>query len=176
MSDWIPCSERMPEFPRWTAETDELYSGLANELYADYWFCGCGASGLAVALLRDVLRAIEDRTHAPLYADGATGTFDAQGRWTHPPMTAEYKDAHDRLRALIGWEDSDDEAHFWNYLYILDHFDLTEHGTSCRVGWLTDKGRDLLRRLESVDLDALCHGEPTDEGAMPLPDPPTEAT
>lgn len=56
-------------------------------------------------------------------------------------------------------------------LYLLDHWDLTEHGGSVGGSWLSEKGRDVLAvlRLEAEDgfqrLCASCciHGYPWDE-------------
>lgn len=38
-------------------------------------------------------------------------------------------------------------------LYTLDHFDLTEHGSSILGSWLTDKGRDVLNALDKEVAD-----------------------
>lgn len=143
--------------PAWTKETDELYSKLRDDLY-DLWFCGCGAVGCAIRMLRDALRAIENRHLSYELEPQPKGHFASGGRWIHPPDPPLYAAAREALRVAIGREDTETEAHFWNFLYILDHFELTEHGTSCRASWLTDKGRDLLLRLESVDIDDLAHG------------------
>lgn len=56
-------------------------------------------------------------------------------------------------------------------VYLMGHLDLTEHGTSVRGCWLTDKGKEALSFLREygpewddkgwwVDSTGCCHGEP----------------
>ena len=63
-------------------------------------------------------------------------------------------------------------------LYILDHFDLTEHGSGVGGGWLTDKGKAVLEALNRESLDGFetltaghcAHGYNVDTELMDCPE------
>lgn len=48
----------------------------------------------------------------------------------------------DALRGSLGW--TVDERLFYAVMLLLDDRDLIEHGTSIRVPWITNKGREAL--------------------------------
>jgi hypothetical protein len=110
---------RPPLFPE-VASAEQLEAVLASEL----GYCGC-ASGAALTVLRDLLRAAEART-------------DATGD------SAVFAQASRGLEALLseggGWAE-------W-VVYGLEQRDFVWHGFRQVDLWVTDKGRLLLRALE----------------------------
>lgn len=47
--------------------------------------------------------------------------------------------------------------------YFLDDKELTEHGSRADMGWLTDKGKEVLVALKSADIEKLCEAEHVDD-------------
>lgn len=41
----------------------------------------------------------------------------------------------------------------FGYLYTLDAYGLIEHGTDIRYGWLTDKGKEVMKAIFAYDLE-----------------------
>jgi hypothetical protein len=82
--------------------------------------CGCGAPDETMALIRSVLIACK-----------GSETWDAlkkllPGVYSEPNNFAE-----------------------WFLLYVLDHCDLIDHGTTVRCPWLTTKGESFVAAIES---------------------------
>jgi hypothetical protein len=110
---------RPPLFPE-VASREQLEAALGSEL----GYCGC-ASGAALAVLGDLLRAAEARTDAT----GDAAAFAQASRW---------------LEALLagggGWAE-------W-LVYGLEQRGFVWHGFRQTDLWVTDKGRRLLRAVE----------------------------
>jgi hypothetical protein len=108
-----------PLFPE-VASAEQLGSVLESE----FGYCGC-ASGAALVVLHDLLRAAEARTDA-----------------TGDP--AAFSQASHRLEALLaeggGWAE-------W-LVYGLEQRGFVWHGFRQADLWVTDKGRLLLRAVE----------------------------
>ena len=65
--------------------------------------------------------------------------------WTFVRQLAEYlKNVRDRVPMYEG----ENLEKFIAYMYLCDDRGLTEHGSSVLGAWLTDKGKELLKRLE----------------------------
>ena len=65
--------------------------------------------------------------------------------WTFVRQLAEYlKNVRDRVPMFEG----ENLEKFIAYMYLCDDRGLTEHGSSVLGAWLTDKGKELLKRLE----------------------------
>lgn len=70
--------------------------------------------------------------------------------WTFVRQLADYlKNVRDRV-PMYGEENFEK---FVAYMYLCDDRGLTDHGTSVLSAWLTDKGKELLRRLEQEEQD-----------------------
>lgn len=57
----------------------------------------------------------------------------------------------ERLKVLVP-----DDGLEYLLLYMLDHFDLTEHGGSVGGAWLSEKGKAVLEALNRDPLDVIC--------------------
>lgn len=102
-------------------------------MFLDEWFCGCGNPDDARRVLLDLLR------FHPLHT--APGWRELENRLGAPDESE-------------GWR----SGLFYLICYTLDHFDLTEHGSSIGGSWLTAKGeavRDALAREEADGFEAL---------------------
>lgn len=87
-------------------------------------FCGCGIPEMSLRCIRDCLRLIDD-----LHSDKT----DYDGWATERDKIAS--------RPVM-----------YTLWYMLDRLELTEHGGSV-PGWLTDKGHEMLKALEELELD-----------------------
>lgn len=93
--------------------------------YEELNWCGCGCPGEVLTFMRDVLQAINNRSE----------------NWT------------DETNAKIFELVPRDTALGTSYLYMLDAHGLLEHGGSIGGSWLTDKGKDILKMLNSYPLE-----------------------
>jgi len=104
----------------------------------DFYFntlkwCGCGNPDTAFMYMRDVLAALHKRSKN---SRAGTDTWDADS---------------DALYALLNFNACEPLA--LSYLYMLDAHGLTEHGSSVMGSWLTDKGTQLLDKLNNTDIE-----------------------
>jgi hypothetical protein len=100
------------------------------------WMCGCGSPPAAARLVYDVLRVIETRWRECKALD----LFKPSDR---PALDAIWREEDRAMKALLP---SDGVYYF--VLYLLDRWDLLEHGGSVGGSWLTDRGRAVLEALE----------------------------
>jgi len=111
----------------------------------DWWegelnWCGCGNPEAALALTRDVLRAVADHSAAVRSA--------RDHLW--PPSDAA-RGRSDALQARLD-ELLPTQGTRWITLYALDAAGLLEHG-GCLPGWPTDLGLAVLAGLEAHGCD-----------------------
>lgn len=132
------------------SDLEEETKTIAAEVwFDDLDFCGCGNPEIVLTRIRDVLRAIANRSAA----------------WRGMPIMplsnesdhSEY--AKEQLAKTLG----PDQALEYLMLYVLDAADLTEHGGSVGGSWLTPKGEELLAFLESHE-EGEWMGEPLTYG------------
>ena len=87
-------------------------------------FCGCGAPEDSLRYIRDCLRHI-----------------------------ANLKQVHEKQATYEAWGNEGKElmgrAEYFTR-YVLDQKGLTEHGTSIKGAWLTDKGREILADIDTL--------------------------
>lgn len=89
-------------------------------------FCDCGNSKGVSFMIRDILRAIENRTN----------NYDTMD--TKKAYELFYKE----LEKNLGF--NKDSIAFEFILHILNSVDVLEHGSSIKGSWLTDYGREVL--------------------------------
>jgi hypothetical protein len=123
------------------------------------WMCGCGSPESAVRFVYDVLSAIRTRwdDSKPL------SLFRPQDR---PALDRVWAEQAAAMKALLP---TDGIEYF--VLYILNDWDLLEHGVSVGGSWLTEKGKAMLAALDREvgdEFHTLCesscvHGYSTDD-------------
>ena len=104
------------------SETERLLCHLYQIVYSDLNLCGCGWPDEAIALIHELLTAISWGR-----GDGAWQKIRAVRQRLLPTPALEH---------LV--------------ISLLDHADLTDHGTSIRTSWLTDHGKWFLWAVEQV--------------------------
>lgn len=125
-------SDLTPDGDMWLDRDGVSWSGQAEYLgISVLGFCGCGRP---VATLRYVRAALE------LVAMKGPEGFDEHRKWWHETY-APAKDA-------VFKGHSEAEYFMW---YALTDRDLLEHGGGV-PGWLTDKGKQFLADLRTLDL------------------------
>jgi hypothetical protein len=105
------------------------------------WMCGCGSPETVAGFVRDVLTAYRERW-------ASTDKLDMFKLEDRPAMKAAW-DAHDATIAVL--LPSDGVRYF--VLYLLNHWELLEHGGSVGGSWLTDKGKAMLVALDAEACD-----------------------
>jgi len=109
-------------------EPKSLKQWLLDEL----GWCGCWEDAPLITF-RDYLRLRNLDCRSPDYEAKCDASFkENQARW----LLAEDRHVAGLAYLVEG---------------ICERLGLTEHGTSCRCSWLTDKGREVLAMLEAVE-------------------------
>lgn len=102
-------------------------------------FCDCADPEGALQFLRDVLRIIADRSSHKESWDVATKRLEEKLALSLP----QYE--------FLGL----------SYLYYIDSAGLLAHGSNIYGSWLSEKGKEVLQALETVDIEAMME-EPYD--------------
>ena len=107
----------------------ESLDGAVEIVDQDFNFCGCGYPAEFCRYIRDVLRRA-----------GEENQVDDKGRETR---RAFYRDTETL------WAN---EGQGLAVLYMLDEKKFIEHGSGIFGSWLTEKGKEMLKRLEDLGL------------------------
>lgn len=105
------------------------------------WQCGCGDPAASVRLIYDVLAAINRRCER-------SQDLDLFNQAHKAALDAIWREESAALDALLP-----SRGIYYFVLYMLDHWDLLEHGTAIGGAWMSDKGKALLAVLEDDRAD-----------------------
>ena len=105
--------------------------------FLDDWLCYCGRPADAIALLHDELQYLKE------WSDHVFASTSL----TWPPSAEE--SAWNEERAARQLAICSDERAIWFLKYMLNQWDLIEHGSNIAYPWLTDKGKALLAALNA---------------------------
>lgn len=96
-------------------------------------YCACGVPESVVRLFYDVMNAIYMK-----WAFHDRGGTDEVDNW------------HAEIERLLKYEKGGENGLYWFFLYMLDHWGLTEHGGSVAGSWLSPDGDELFRALRRM--------------------------
>lgn len=95
-------------------------------------FCDCGSRDGVAFMIRDILRAIENRTN----------NYDIMD------TEKAYELFDEEIKEILGF--GRENVVFEFILHTLNAVDLLEHGSNVRGSWLTDYGREMLCAFDIV--------------------------
>lgn len=105
---------------------------LLNLQLCKMGFCDCGSKKGVAFMIRDILRAIENRTN----------NYDVMD------TEKAYELFDEEINEILGF--SRENVVFEFILHTLNAVDILEHGSSVRGSWLTDYGREILCAFDIV--------------------------